>query len=176
MTWLDFAWRKVRWTDPGVLYACVALLCLGLLAFGFYLEHARGLRPCPLCITQRFFFAVVMLLSALGAYRYRARPGNHRVIGLLVMIFSLLGGAVAARQLWLQYSPAEAAMSCGPGLTYALTALPLNEAFLVWFRGDGNCSEVMWRFMGLSIPAWSLLFFVFFAGIAAYGLLRARPG
>jgi len=30
-------------------------------------------------------------------------------------------------------------------------------------RGDGNCAEVAWTFMGLSIPGWTLVVFVGFA-------------
>ncbi|MCA1851749.1 MAG: disulfide bond formation protein B, partial [Beggiatoa sp.] len=31
----------------------------GLLWFGYYLEWVRGIEPCPLCIIQRLFFALI---------------------------------------------------------------------------------------------------------------------
>jgi len=36
------------------------LVCAGMLAFGYYLQFALGLEPCPLCIIQR------LLLFAAG--------------------------------------------------------------------------------------------------------------
>src|SRR5260221_5247067 len=44
------------------------LVCAGMLAFGYYLQFAVGLEPCPLCIIQRillFAVGVVFLVAAL---------------------------------------------------------------------------------------------------------------
>jgi len=38
-------------------------------------------------------------------------------------------------------------------------------------RGDGNCAEVTWRFLGLSIPGWTLIVFI---GLASLWLLQLR--
>ncbi len=32
----------------------IALACIGMLAFGLYLQHVVGLNPCPMCIVQRY--------------------------------------------------------------------------------------------------------------------------
>src|SRR5260221_11123780 len=44
------------------------LACAGMLAFGYYLQFAVGLEPCPLCIIQRillFAAGVAFLVAAL---------------------------------------------------------------------------------------------------------------
>ena len=43
------------------------------------------------------------------------------------------------------------------------------------FRGTGDCTKVAWKFLGLSIAEWALLWFAAFvaAGIVA-ALLRRR--
>jgi len=40
------------------------------------------------------------------------------------------------------------------------------------FTGSGECAAVDWTFLGLSIAAWSLAWFVFFCGYAAWLALR----
>jgi len=42
-------------------------------------------------------------------------------------------------------------------------------------RGTGDCAAVVWRFLGLSIPGWSALFFVCVALVGLYLCLRPAP-
>jgi len=39
-------------------------------------------------------------------------------------------------------------------------------------RGDGNCAEVQWQLLGLSMPAWVMLAFVGFAAVGLVQFLR----
>jgi disulfide bond formation protein DsbB len=41
-------------------------------------------------------------------------------------------------------------------------------------RGSGQCAEVHWTFLGLSIAEWSLAWFVAFAALALFLALRKR--
>ena len=59
---------------------------------------------------------------------------------------------------------------CGPGLEYMLSAFPMLEALEMVFRGSGECAEVQWTFLGLTIPGWTLLVFV---GLTVFGLYLA---
>jgi disulfide bond formation protein DsbB len=60
-----------------------------------------------------------------------------------------------------------------------LKKLPLSQALEKIFAGSGECAEVGWTFLGLSIAGWALLWFVLFGGYAMYlaliGMRRARP-
>jgi disulfide bond formation protein DsbB len=55
-----------------------------------------------------------------------------------------------------------------------LEAFPLNETLALVFRGSGECAEVQWTFLALSIPEWTLLIFL---GLGAFGvyLLVTQP-
>lgn len=150
----------LRLPSTGVLYALYASVCGALLGFGLYLEHVQGLVPCSLCWIQRAFFLLIMMLAVLGAYRAARGYRHHPAVPLLIVVFALLGVAVASRQLWLQHMVTDVAYTCGPDLGYLLKVLPLTEVLIGIFRGDGNCAEVLWRFLGLSIPGWSLIFFL----------------
>ena len=42
--------------------ALAALAGAGLLGFGYYLQHVKGLEPCPLCLVQRAFFYLLIVV------------------------------------------------------------------------------------------------------------------
>lgn len=52
-------------TAPRRVLALVCAACLGLLAFGVYLQQVVGLDPCPMCIVQRYALILVALCAAL---------------------------------------------------------------------------------------------------------------
>ena len=79
------------------------------------------------------------------------------------MTFMLSGIELAIRQIYLQNLPLELVPTCGPDIEYLLETLPVLEVFMLAIKGDGNCAEVLWSFMGISIPGWTLVWlFVLF--------------
>ena len=148
------------------------VLCVALVATALYFQHVMGLEPCPLCIFQRIFVMVLGAVMLAGAVH---DPGGawRRVYGVATVLVAALGVAVAGRHVWLQNLPEDQVPECGPGLEYILSAFPLTEALELVFRGSGECAEVQWSFLGLTIPGWTL---VIFCGIALFGLyLTLRP-
>ena len=45
----------------------------------------------------------------------------------------------------------------------------MQEVILMVLEGDGSCAEVVWTFLGISIPGWTLVGFV---GLIALGLFQ----
>jgi disulfide bond formation protein DsbB len=145
------------------------IICTLLIAIALYLEHVQGLEPCPLCIIQRVVLAIVGLVCLVGAI-HDPRSWGRRVYGATLLLIAGLGAAVAGRHLWLQHLPAGQAPECGPGLEYILENFPPLQALEMVLEGSGECAEVLWTFLGLSIPAWTLVVFV---GFILFGLLWA---
>lgn len=85
------------------------------------------------------------------------------------------GAIVAGRQVWLQQLPSDQVPACGPGLEYMMNNLPFADALGMIFRGSGECAEVSWQFLGLSIAGWSLALFILFIVIGVYQGMRADP-
>jgi disulfide bond formation protein DsbB len=79
---------------------------------------------------------------------------------LLVVLSAGIGAVIAGRHVWLQQLPADQVPTCGPGLNFILENFPLSQAIDMVLRGSGECADVMWTFLGLSIPAWTLVAFV----------------
>ncbi len=142
------------------MLALVAAVCVGMLAFGLYLQHVVGLEPCPMCIVQRYALILVAVLA--GATAIARSP---RVLGSgsgLMAIVAGFGAFVAARQSWLQWNPPEVA-SCGRDFYGMIETFPLQRVIPMIFRGSGDCTKIDWTFLGASIANWSFLWFAFFA-------------
>lgn len=153
-------------------FALIAAITLALLGYALYTEYFQGLQPCPLCVTQRGFYVLVGVLALAAALQHPGRTGRA-VYGGLIALAAAGGAAVAGRQVWLQHLPADQVPACGPSLDYMLDTFPLMETLQVMLRGDGNCAEVVWRFLGLSMPEWSLLWFLALA-VAGVGQALRR--
>jgi protein dithiol:quinone oxidoreductase len=143
-----------------------ALACILLLGYGYYLQYVQGLEPCPLCLVQRAFFYLVMIILIIGAAHGRGR----KVYGPLAALFAVGGIATAGRQLWLQSLPADKVPQCGPDLFFMLENFPLSRTLEKLFTGTGECAVVDWKFLGLSIAGWSA---VWFAALFCYALWLA---
>lgn len=155
---------------PRHVFDLVAITCLCLLGYGFYLQYALGLEPCPMCVVQRYAFvliAIVCLLARLGASKYLHVGG-----ALLMLLLAGAGAFTAARQSWLQWYPPEIA-SCGRDIYGMVENFPLSRAIPMIFKGSGDCTKVDWTFLGGSIANWS---FVCFFGlmVVAVALMRRR--
>ncbi|HCC82912.1 MAG TPA: disulfide bond formation protein B, partial [Methylophaga sp.] len=68
--------------------------------------------------------------------------------------------------VWLQSLPADQVPSCGPGMGFIMENFPLTDALSMVLSGSGECAEISWTFLTLSIPAWTLLTFVGMLGLA----------
>src|SRR5688500_4416352 len=147
--------NHLRFSARGA-FAAGTLVCALLLGFGYYLEHVRGLEPCPLCLVQRGFFYAVLAIFAVAALHGRAA----RVYASLGFLFALGGAASAARQVWLQHLPPERVPQCGPDLYFMLENFPLSRTLKTLIAGTGECAVIDWTFLGLSIAEWSLGWFV----------------
>ncbi len=154
------------------IFALISLACAGLLGFGYYLEYGAGLEPCPLCILQRLAFFAILIISAIAAIHNAGKAGT-RVYAFLNLLAAGTGSAFAGRQIWLQHLPPDQVPECGPGLDYMLEVFPLFEALRMIFTGSGECAEVDWTFLGLSIAQWSLTGFVLLGVVSIYIMVRA---
>ena len=153
-----------------------ALVCVLLLGFGVFLEHAEGLAPCPLCILQRAAFAVLgVFFAAAAIHRPRSR-GGARAYGVGAGIVAASGAGIAGWHVHLQNLPPGETPECGPGLEYMLNTFPISESIEMIFTGSGECAEVSWAFLALSIPSWALIWFIVLGLAGLANNFRTPPG
>jgi disulfide bond formation protein DsbB len=151
------------------LYLFLVAICMILVAL--YMQYQMDLNPCYLCIVQRVFVILTGLIALLAFAHNPANKGQKRYAAA-TSLSALAGAGFSVRQLWLQSLPEEKVPACGPPADYLFDALPIAEALPMLLSGDGNCAEVQWTFLNLSIPAWTLLAFTVMALLSGYQLLR----
>ena len=142
--------------------------CMFLIGAALYMEHMMHLEPCPLCIFQRVAVISTGLIAIVAAMHNPIALGV-RVYGLMIVLASLVGSALAIRQLYLQSLPEDQVPSCGPGLDYLIDVFPMQDVIKMVLVGDGSCAEVSWTLLGISIPGWTLVGFI---GLIALGLFQ----
>ena len=149
----DTVFRPRRW------FGLVVLVVAALLGYAYYVQYQLFLEPCPLCILQRVAF-LAMACFALPAVIHNPGAKGQKVYGGLVIIAGLIGCLIAGRHLWLQSLPPDKVPDCGPGLGYMLETFPLSEVWQALLHGSGSCATVDWQFIGLSMPAWTLICYI----------------
>jgi disulfide bond formation protein DsbB len=150
----------------------ITLLTLGLLATSYCFEYGGGLHPCPLCLLQRYALMVVGAIFLLAAWHNPKRIGL-RIYASVGLLFAVGGAIAAGWQVWLQHQPIGTAETCVPGLDYLFAMLPTYKAIAVIFSSPANCAEVTWRLWGVSMPGWSLFFFIILILAALWQIKQA---
>ena len=143
-------------------------LSLFLLGAAFFFEYAKGLTPCPICISQRLVVTIILLLS-LCVLVIRPSVRWLRFFGILLCLFSLFGVALAARQLYLESLPSSSHEVCLPGLSYMMQILPWKELMQSMLLGGPECGKIQWQFLDLTMAGWLLITFM---GTTIIGLLE----
>ena len=96
------------------------LVCASLLGYGYYLQFAKGLQPCPLCILQRLcLFATGVAFLVAGLHHPVRRWAAHLYGGLIALVavkndLALVAAALGAAAL-VAVAPVPASAAPGPG-------------------------------------------------------------
>ena len=137
----------------------------------FYFQNHLQLEPCYLCITQRVFVSMIVLVCAFAVWHNPDRRGQRIYAGLSTML-AFIGGYFSLKQLWLQSLPEDQVPACGVPVDYLFDVFSLSEAISHLLKGDGNCAEVQWQLLGLSMPGWVLVAFIGYAVLGIFQFIR----
>ncbi len=159
-----------RLLNLGIFITCVITIGIVL-----YMEHVMLLSPCGLCITQRVF-VILCGVTCLAAAIHNPGAQGQKLYAFGGASMCVFGSYFAGRQIWLQNLPEDQVPACGPGLTYIYENFPFMETLSFLLKGDGNCAEVGWQFLGiLSIPQLAMIAFVFLFSICMFIAFRNQP-
>ncbi len=155
------------------LFAGVAAVTAALMAYAFYAEHVLGLEPCPLCMFQRFAMILLGAVCLLAAVHGPGRLGI-RIYAVMGFIAAGLGTAIAGRHVWLQSLPKDQLPSCAPPMDFMWDNMPFGSMMKTIMMTSGECANIDWQFLGLSMPAWTLVWFVLIGLLLLYVLLAPQ--
>ena len=139
-----------------ILNVLGALACAGMMGFALFAQHVLKLDPCPLCILQRIAVISMGIIFLLAAMHNPGKLGG-RIYSAFIGLVAVFGIGVAGWHVRLQNLPPDEVPSCGPGLEYMVENFPLRDALSMVFQGSGECAEVVWRLLGLSMPTWVII-------------------
>lgn len=161
--------------SPRLVFAGLVLMAITSMGFAMlFLERYLNLAACPLCMTQRVFVLAWGVIALIAVIHNPSSWGN-RIYAALCGLSAIAGGAVAGRHVWLQYLPPEEVPACGPSLEYMLETLPFADTLSILLMGDGNCADISWTFLGLSIPEQTLIVFTVATLICLWQTFRKYP-
>jgi protein dithiol:quinone oxidoreductase len=135
--------------------AC-AFVCAGMLGYALYASNVLGLEPCPLCMFQRVCIGVLGIVF-LAAALHRVRYYGAIVYGGFIFVAATAATWVAGRHVWIQHQPPGSVPSCGAPLDNLLQMFPLLEVIRKVMTGGGECGNIDWTMLGISMPGWVLI-------------------
>jgi len=136
-------------------------------------QHVGGLRPCELCLYQRWPYYAAILLS-LGALLWGRREATLGLLALCVLLF-LAGGALAFYHVGVEQHWLAGPTTCSGGISASGSVADFTQQLLN--TPPVRCDEIAWSLFGISLAGWNVL-----ASLAlvlfCLGALRAlaRPG
>ncbi|MGH8385420.1 MAG: disulfide bond formation protein B [Pseudomonas sp.] len=153
------------------LFFTLFVACALVLGVSYYLEYAVGLKPCGLCLLQRLCLALLTGVCLTASVHGPGRLGSF-LYWVLCLACSLAGTVTAWRQVLLQSDPTHQLSTCVPDLTELFASAPWTCVVQLLFKDSVDCSQIAWTLFDLSIPEWSLLFFVALMILGVFQLLR----
>jgi disulfide bond formation protein DsbB len=163
-----------RVTGNPALMAALAITAIAAatLAGAWFFQLVLDLRPCPLCLEQRYAYYLMIPLGALVALAaVRDAPRGVLFLGLVILAAAALGNA------WLGTYHAGVEWGLWKGPTDCTGPVGnLGSAGNLLERLDTvkvvRCDEVQWKFLGLSLAGYNVLISLSMAAIAAWGIAR----
>lgn len=152
----------------------IAIIGAATIAGAWFFQLVLDIRPCPLCLEQRYAYYLAIPLAALVAFAARRGAARPLLIsGFVILALALLANAVLGGY--------HAGVEWGfwPGPTECTgTAVDLGSAGSLLEQLDKvkviRCDEVQWRFLGISLAGYNVLISLLMAALALWGL-RAVP-
>jgi disulfide bond formation protein DsbB len=161
--------------NPALLAAlAVAVIAAATLAGAWFFQLVLDIKPCPLCLEQRYAYYLAVPLGALVAFA--AAKGAPRplllaglgILALAALANAWLGGYHAGVEWGFWQGPTDCSGPVG-NLGSAGTLLQRLDTVKVI-----RCDEVQWRFLGLSLAGYNVLISLSMAAIAAWGFVATR--
>src|SRR6478735_7397115 len=147
----------------------IAGVAAATLAGAWFFQLVLDIRPCPLCLEQRYAYYLALPLGLLVAFvAAKDAPRPVLLAGLALLLIAALSNA------WLGTYHAGVEWKLWQGPTDCTgPVVNLGSAGSLLERLDTvkviRCDEVQWRFLGLSLAGYNVLISLAMAAIALWG-------
>jgi disulfide bond formation protein DsbB len=151
----------------------ITLVAAATLAGAWFFQLVLDIRPCPLCLEQRYAYYLAVPLGALTAFAAARHAPRHLLMAAFVILLvaalanAYLGGYHAGVEWKFWPGPTDCS---GPILDLSKAGNLLQQLDTVKVI---RCDEVQWRFLGLSLAGYNVLISLAMAAIALWGFVAS---
>jgi disulfide bond formation protein DsbB len=162
-----------RDSNPALAAALAITVIAALtLAGAWFFQLVLDIRPCPLCLEQRYAYYLAVPLGALVVLA----AARHAPRAVLVAGLALLALAALAN-VWLGAYHSGVEWGFWPGPTECSgPVLDLGRAGSLFDNLDKvkviRCDEVQWRFLGVSLAGYNVLISLAMAALGAWAIAK----
>lgn len=152
-------------------WALLSASCFALLAAALFFQYQMDLKPCVKCIEQRSAVLAIALITLIPVFAPRVMLA--RIVAYIGWLAAAIWGwRIATDHLEIQNSENSWLFVCDmyPGFP---SWMPLHEWFPSFFAAPGQCGEIDWQFIGISMPGWMQIIFAAYI-ISAVAVITAR--
>lgn len=157
-----------RMLDRALLPSTAApLLALAggvILLAALALQYLGGLAPCPLCVWQRWPYALVIALGVVG-WRWRPRA----MLGIAALTL-LAGAGIGVYHVGIEQGWWALPAGCAAGQS----AESVEDLRRLLAEAPPACDQVAFTFLGLSLAGWNVVAALALAAYAASAALDLR--
>ncbi len=153
MNWLaELSQKRTAWLSLAAIAFIFEVIAL-------FFQYQMDLAPCIMCIYQRTAMLGLLAAGLVGAIN----PENSIVRAVSFFswgLASIWGFLIAREHIAMQTTTDPFAFSCEFEPNFPL---PLHEWIPHFFAATGDCGNIDWQFLGMSMPAWMEVIFALFA-------------
>ncbi|HWW48758.1 MAG TPA: disulfide bond formation protein B [Xanthobacteraceae bacterium] len=150
----------------------IATIGAATIAGAWFFELVLDIKPCPLCLEQRYAYYLAIPLALLLAFAAaRKAPRGVLIGGLLVIALAMaINAGLGAYHAGIEWGWWPGPASCSG------TAVDFGSAASLLDRLDAEkgvrCDAVQWRFLGLSLAGYNVLISLAMTLIGLWGARR----
>jgi disulfide bond formation protein DsbB len=147
----------------------MGVVSVATLMGAWFFELVINLKPCKLCLQQRWPYYAALGICAVWVSFVRLKPFSHLALMTLVIVFAI------SAALGIYHAGVEWRWWAGPsdcGMTGAATVTQVSD-FLSQLNTVRvvSCEDAAWRFLGLSLAGWNA---VISLSMVCYGVFILR--
>ena len=123
-----------------------------MLISAFYLEYFQGALPCDLCITQRWFHALIISYSLIFILIFKKKLISKKLVLLGLSITWIVSSIVGSYHFGIEMNFWKGPDKCSSNIDFSKDLLTylLNKSPI-------KCDEVMFKILGFSLAGWNAL-------------------
>ena len=140
------------------------LISSAMLLSAFYLEYFHDAFPCDLCITQRWFHALIISYSLIAIFIHEKKILTNKFVLVGLSITWIASAVAGLYHFGIEMNFWTGPDGCSSSIDFSKDTLKylLNKSTI-------KCDEVMFNIFGLSLAGWNaLMSFVMFLIVSVF--------